>query len=113
MHNEACKAESCVCVSAPQPQSCRQEMDAISLLSTVSIKGDGGGDCFLQLHKAVLLPQRELVQICVFLGGRVRSESKYMRIRGHMGGNCIIVHTWSSEIKDWTETLKQTKSLHH
>lgn len=43
----------------------------------------------------------------------MRTESKYMIIWGHMGGNCIIVHTWSSEIKDWTETLKQTKSLHH
>lgn len=57
-----------VCVSAPQPQICKQEMDAISLLSIMNIKGDGRGDCFLQLHKAGLLLQRELVQICVFLG---------------------------------------------
>lgn len=112
MHNEACKAESCVCVSAPQPQTCRQEMDAISLLSIMNIRGDGGGDCFLQLHKTMLLLHRELVQIYVFLGQRVRAEYKYMRIQGCMGGNCVIVHTWSSEIKDWTETMKQRKSLH-
>lgn len=30
----------------------------------------------------------------------MRTEYKYMRIRGHMGGNWIIVHGWSSEIKD-------------
>lgn len=35
-----------------------------------------------------------------FLGGKREDLYKYMRIQGHMGGNCIVVHTWSSKIKD-------------